>query len=91
MEKKEFTATKHPSDLTDAQWEMIAEYFPQGPNSDHHKRSLIDARPEVRKNRRTMALSMSAARLVWAKDIGQCGRSEKRRETHRNGVLLGAD
>ena len=42
MEKKEIKATKYPSDLTDSQWEQIAEYFPQGPNSEHHKRSLID-------------------------------------------------
>ncbi len=41
METIEFKATNYPSDLSDAQWEQIAEYFPQGPNSDHHKRSLI--------------------------------------------------
>ena len=43
MEKIEFKPTNYPSDLTDAQWEEIAEYFPQGPNSEHHKRSLINA------------------------------------------------
>ena len=39
----EFVPTNYPSDLTDAQWEVLAEYFPQGRNSDHHKRSLINA------------------------------------------------
>jgi putative transposase len=43
MEKIEFKSTNYPSDLSDTQWEQIAEYFPQGPNSDHHKRSLINA------------------------------------------------
>jgi putative transposase len=43
METKEFKPTNYPSDLSDTQWEQIAEYFPQGPNSDHHKRSLINA------------------------------------------------
>lgn len=43
MKIEEFTPTNYPSDLTDAQWEQIAEYFPQGPNSEHHKRSLINA------------------------------------------------
>ena len=42
MKTIEFKATNYPSDLSDAQWEQIAEYFPQGPNSDHHKRSLIN-------------------------------------------------
>ena len=42
MEQIEFKPTNYPSDLTDSQWEQIAEYFPQGPNSEHHKRSLID-------------------------------------------------
>jgi len=35
--------TNYPSDLTDRQWEEIAEFFLQGPNSEHHKRSLINA------------------------------------------------
>ena len=43
MDKIKFKPTNYPSDLTDAQWEEIAEYFPQGPNSEHHKRSLINA------------------------------------------------
>ena len=38
-----FVSTNYPSDLTDRQWEEIKEYFPQGPNSEHHKRSLVDA------------------------------------------------
>jgi len=43
MKTIEYTPTNYPSDLTDAQWEVIAEYFPQNGNSDHHKRSLINA------------------------------------------------
>jgi putative transposase len=43
METIEFKSTNYASDLSDTQWEQIAEYFPQGPNSDHHKRSLINA------------------------------------------------
>jgi len=43
MEEKEYIPTNYPSDLTDAQWEQIVEYFPQGPNSEHHKRSLVEA------------------------------------------------
>ena len=39
----EFVPTNYPSDLTDSQWEQIKEFFPQGPNSVHHKRSLINA------------------------------------------------
>ncbi len=42
MKKIEYKATNYPSDLSDAQWEQIAEYFPQEPNSDHHKRLLIN-------------------------------------------------
>lgn len=43
MKKIEFKATNYLSDLTDTQWEQIAEYFPQGPNSEHHKRTLLNA------------------------------------------------
>jgi len=43
MKTIEYVATKYPSDITDEQWEVIAEYFPQNGNSDHHKRSLINA------------------------------------------------
>ncbi len=39
----EFVPTNYPSDLTDSQWEQIKEFFPEGPNSVHHKRSLINA------------------------------------------------
>ena len=39
----EFKPTNYPSDLTDSQWEEIEEHFPQNGNSDHHKRSLINA------------------------------------------------
>jgi hypothetical protein len=43
MDTIEFKPTNYPSDLSDGEWEEIAEYFPQGPNSEHHKRSLINA------------------------------------------------
>ena len=43
METIEFIPTNYPSDLTDTQWEQIEHLFPQGPNSDHHKRSLLNA------------------------------------------------
>ncbi len=43
MEPIEYKPTNYPSDLTDAQWEIIAKYFKPGPNSEHHKRSLINA------------------------------------------------
>ena len=43
MKGIKFEPTNYPSDLTDAQWEAIAEYFPQDPNNDHHKRTLINA------------------------------------------------
>ena len=43
MKSQEYKPTGYPSDLTDSQWEIIAEYFPQNGNNDYHKRSLIDA------------------------------------------------
>ena len=43
MKTINFAPTNYPSDLTDEQWEQIAECFPQGPNSEHHKRSLVNA------------------------------------------------
>jgi putative transposase len=43
MDNIEFKPTNYPSDLTDAQWELIEEFFPQGPNSEYHKRSLVNA------------------------------------------------
>jgi len=42
MEPIKFIPTNYPSDLTDAQWEQIADWFPQGRNSEHHKRSLVN-------------------------------------------------
>ena len=39
----EYKPTNYPSDLTDKQWEQIEYLFPQGPNSEHHKRSLVNA------------------------------------------------
>ena len=35
--------TGYPSDLTDAQWEKIAGYFPMGNKGTVHKRSLVEA------------------------------------------------
>jgi putative transposase len=43
MDKITFKPTNYPSDLTDRQWEEIAAHFAQGPNSEYHKRSLINA------------------------------------------------
>jgi putative transposase len=43
MKTIEFKPTNYPSDLTDGQWELIAEYFPQDENSEHHKRTLVNA------------------------------------------------
>jgi putative transposase len=42
MQTNDYIPTGYPSDLMDAEWELIAEYFPQGPNSEHPKRSLIN-------------------------------------------------
>jgi len=42
MQTNDYKNTGYPSDLTDAEWELIAEFFPQGPNSEHPKRSLIN-------------------------------------------------
>ena len=43
MDTIEFSPTNYPSDLNDKQWEQIKAFFPQGPNSGHHKRSLVNA------------------------------------------------
>jgi len=43
MKKIEYKPTGYPSDLTDAQWEKIAEYFPMGNKGEIHKRSLVEA------------------------------------------------
>jgi len=42
MKKIEYKPTNYPSDLTDAQWEMITEYFPMGNKATEHKRSLVE-------------------------------------------------
>ena len=41
--KAEYKRTGYPSDLTDEQWEKIAEFFPSGNKSKHHKRNLVEA------------------------------------------------
>ena len=43
MKKIEYKPTNYPSDLTDKQWEKIAEYFPMGNKGAIHKRSLVEA------------------------------------------------
>ena len=42
MKQIEYKPTNYPSDLTDTQWEMIAEYFPMGNKGTEHKRSLVE-------------------------------------------------
>ena len=34
---------RYTSDLTDAQWEMIKDYFPAGNKSKYDKRELVNA------------------------------------------------
>ena len=41
--RAEYKRTGYPSDLTNEQWEKIAEYFPSGNKSKHHKRNLVEA------------------------------------------------
>jgi putative transposase len=43
MKDIEYKPTNYPSDLTDAQWEKIATYFPMGNKGEIHKRSLVEA------------------------------------------------
>ena len=43
MKTIEYKPTNYPSDLTDRQWEQISEFFPQTPNNEHHKRTLVNA------------------------------------------------
>ena len=43
MKTKDFKPTNYPSDLSDAQWEIIEPLIPVGNKSVWHKRSLIDA------------------------------------------------
>ncbi|MCL2548429.1 MAG: transposase, partial [Symbiobacteriaceae bacterium] len=38
-----FKPTGYPSDLSDDEWDVIKDFFPQGPNSTHHKRALVNA------------------------------------------------
>jgi len=43
MKEIEYKPTGYPSDLTEAQWEKISEYIPNGNKSEVHKRSLVEA------------------------------------------------
>jgi len=43
MKKLEYNPTNYPSDLTDAEWEIIEPLIPVGNKSEWHKRSLINA------------------------------------------------
>ena len=43
MRSIEYKPTGYPSDLTDAQWEKIKEFFPEGNKSEIHKRLLVEA------------------------------------------------
>ena len=43
MKTVEFIPTNYPSDLSDAQWELIEPLIPVGNKSEWHKRSLVNA------------------------------------------------
>lgn len=43
MKNIEYKPTNNPSDLTDAQWAKIEEYFPMGNKGTIHKRSHVEA------------------------------------------------
>jgi len=43
MKNIKYKPTGYPSDLTDAQWEKISGFFPNGNKSGIHKRSLVEA------------------------------------------------
>ena len=43
MKNIEYVPTKYPSDLTEAEWEIIEPLFKAGNRSKHHKRSLVNA------------------------------------------------
>jgi len=43
MKDIEYKPTNYPSDLSDVQWEKIAEFFPMGNKGEIHKRSLVEA------------------------------------------------
>jgi putative transposase len=42
MKDIEYKPTNYPSDLSDVQWEAIAEFFPMGNKGEIHKRSLVE-------------------------------------------------
>ena len=46
----ESVPTNYPGGLTDSQWGQTKGSFPQGPNSAHHKRGLINAVPYLADN-----------------------------------------
>ena len=43
MKAVKYTPTDYPSDLTDAQWDKIKDFFPMGNKGTVHKRSLVEA------------------------------------------------
>ena len=43
MKNIKYTPTNYPSDLTDAEWELISDFIPTGNKSEIHKRSLAEA------------------------------------------------
>ena len=43
MKTKEYNPTGYPSDLTDAEWEIIESLIQVGNKSEWHKRSLVEA------------------------------------------------
>jgi putative transposase len=43
MKDIKYKPTNYPSDLSDVQWEAIAEFFPMGNKGEIHKRSLVEA------------------------------------------------
>jgi hypothetical protein len=62
MKKIDYKATQYPSDLTDAQWEKIAGYFPMGNKGEIHKRSLVEAVL-------TMAASAGHCRMIFQNGV----------------------
>jgi len=45
--KNEYKRTNYPSDLTDEQWNKIAEFFTSGNKSKYDKRNLVEAGKNV--------------------------------------------
>jgi putative transposase len=43
MKQLTYIPTNYPSDLTDAEWKLIEQYFAVGNRSEWHKRSLVEA------------------------------------------------